>query len=96
MDLRLDASSGAISEVPLIMLLDREADVFLAQRSAADAWLVKPLDALRLRKAVAAATSGDSYTEGVPLQEVIVEVSEELGSESDEAETPESETVDAG
>lgn len=96
MDLRLDASSGAISEVPLIMLLDREADVFLAQRSAADAWLVKPLDALRLRKAVAAVTSGDSYTEGVPLQEVIVEASEGLGSESDEAETPEAETVDAG
>jgi len=77
-------------------LLDREADVFLAQRSGAEAWLVKPLDALRLRKAVSAAAAGESYTEGVPLQEVIIEASEEPEIESAEAETPEAETVDAG
>ena len=29
------------------MLLDRDADVFLARRSDADGWLVKPLDAFR-------------------------------------------------
>ena len=28
MDLRLDASSGAVPETPLVMLLDRDADVF--------------------------------------------------------------------
>ena len=96
MDLRLDASSGAVPETPLVMLLDRDADVFLAQRSGAEAWLVKPLDALRLRKAVTAAVAGDSYTEGVPMQEIIVEASEELGSEPADTETAEAETVDAG
>ena len=43
MDLRLDAPSGAVPETPLVMLLDRDADVFLAQRSGAEAGLVKPL-----------------------------------------------------
>ena len=35
------------------MLLDRDADVFLARRSDADGWLVKPLDAFALRAAAA-------------------------------------------
>ncbi len=96
MDLRLDASSGAVPETPLVMLLDRDADVFLAQRSGAEAWLVKPLDALRLRKAVTAAVAGDSYTEGVPLEEVVVEASDDAESEPADAETAEAETVDAG
>ena len=94
MDLRLDASSGAVPETPLVMLLDRDADVFLAQRSGAEAWLVKPLDALRLRKAVTAAVTGDSYTEGVPLEEVAVKASDD--AEPADTETAEAETVDAG
>ena len=96
MDLRLDASSGAVPETPLVMLLDRDADVFLAQRSGAEAWLVKPLDALRLRKAVTAAVAGDSYTEGVPLEEAVVEASDDAASEPADTETAEAETVDAG
>jgi len=96
MDLRLDASSGAVPETPLVMLLDRDADVFLAQRSGAEAWLVKPLDALRLRTAVTAAVAGDSYTEGVPLEEVVVEASDDAESEPADTETAEAETVDAG
>ena len=96
MDLRLDASSGAVSETPLVMLLDRDADVFLAQRSGAEAWLVKPLDALRLRKAVTAAVAGDSYTEGVPLEEVLVEASNDAESEPSDAESAEAEAIDAG
>ena len=96
MDLRLDASSGAVPETPLVMLLDRDADVFLAQRSGAEAWLVKPLDALRLRKAVTAAVAGDSYTEGVPLEEAVVEASDDAESEPADTETTEAETVDAG
>ncbi len=46
MDLRLDASSGNAPDVKVLMLLDRQADVHLARRSAADAWLVKPFDPL--------------------------------------------------
>ena len=71
MDLRLDHSSGALPHVPVLMLLDRIADVHMARRSGAEGWIIKPLDALRLRKAVNALTSGSCYAEGIP--EVLVE-----------------------
>jgi DNA-binding response OmpR family regulator len=71
MDLRLDHSSGALPHVPVLMLLDRVADVHMARRSGAEGWIIKPLDALRLRKAVNALTSGSCYAEGIP--EVLVE-----------------------
>ena len=54
MDLRLDQTGGRLPHIPVLMLLDREADVQLARRSGADTWLVKPLDALRLRRAATA------------------------------------------
>lgn len=63
MDLRLDHSSGALPHVPVLMLLDRVADVHMARRSGAEGWIIKPLDALRLRKAVNALTSGSCYAE---------------------------------
>jgi len=69
MDLRLDQSSGALPHVPVLMLLDRTADVHMARRSGADGWIIKPLDALRLRKAVRSIVAGDTYTEGVPVEE---------------------------
>jgi DNA-binding response OmpR family regulator len=68
MDLRLDESSGNAAHVPAIMLLDRHADLFLAQRSGADGWLIKPLDALRLRRALMAVTQGGTYFEGVAAE----------------------------
>ncbi len=69
MALRLDESGGTLPHVPAIMLLDRRADLFLAQRSGADGWLIKPLDALRLRRAMMAVTQGDTYFEGLPEPE---------------------------
>ncbi|MEN9505938.1 MAG: hypothetical protein RI958_1864 [Actinomycetota bacterium] len=51
MALRLDESAGAAPHVPVLMLLDRRADVHLAKRSAADGWVIKPLDALTLQRA---------------------------------------------
>jgi DNA-binding response OmpR family regulator len=65
LSLRLDESSGRVPHVPIVMLLDRIADVFLARRSGADGWLVKPLDPLRLRRAVRAVLRGDTYHEGL-------------------------------
>jgi DNA-binding response OmpR family regulator len=65
LSLRQDESSGRVPHVPIVMLLDRIADVFLARRSGADGWLVKPLDPLRLRRAVRAVLRGDSYHEGL-------------------------------
>jgi DNA-binding response OmpR family regulator len=65
MSLRLDETGGRLPHVPIIMLLDRVADVFLARRSGADGWLVKPLDPLRLRRAVRAVLRGEPYHEGL-------------------------------
>mgnify|MGYP001812289851 FL=1 len=66
MALRLDESADTLPHVPAVMLLDRHADLFLAQRSGADGWLIKPLDALRLRRAMMAVTQGGTYFEGLP------------------------------
>ena len=66
MDLRLDASSGVLPDVPVLMLLDREVDVHMARRSGANGWIIKPLDALRLRRAVDAVVNGGCYAEGIP------------------------------
>ena len=46
------------------MLLDRQADVFLARRSGADGWVVKPLDAFTLRRAATAILEGEGPGEG--------------------------------
>lgn len=52
-----------VPHVPVLMLLDRRPDVFLARRSTAEGWLVKPLDALRLRRATRALLSGGTYAD---------------------------------
>jgi DNA-binding response OmpR family regulator len=52
LDLRLEAGEGRLPDVPILLLLDRDADHFLAKRADVDATLVKPLDAGRLRRAV--------------------------------------------
>ncbi len=57
MNLRHDESSGAMPHIPVLMLLDRDADVFIARRSGANAWIVKPLDALSLNRGVSEALS---------------------------------------
>jgi len=50
MNLRLDETGGRLPHVPVLMLLDREADAQMAKRSGCEAYLVKPLDALRLQR----------------------------------------------
>ena len=66
MNLRLDESVGRLHHVPVLMLLDRDVDSFLASRSDADGWIVKPLDAFRLLRAATALLNGGTYTEGMP------------------------------
>jgi DNA-binding response OmpR family regulator len=41
--------SGQIEDTLVILLLDRNADAFIAGRSGADAWLVKPFTPQQLR-----------------------------------------------
>lgn len=64
MDLRLDHSDGRIPYVPVLMLLDRPADVHLARRSGVEGWLIKPLDALRLRRGALAVSRLEMWHEG--------------------------------
>ena len=61
LELRLQESYGDLPHIPVLMLLDRRPDVHLARRSGAEGWLVKPLDPLRLRRAIRALLGGDEY-----------------------------------
>lgn len=90
MSLRLDESSGLLPHVPVLMLLDRRADLHLARRTGAEGWLIKPLDSLRLKRAVRALSAGELYTEGVPVPETPVT------DDAEAAESTEEETVNAG
>jgi DNA-binding response OmpR family regulator len=61
--LEQEMESGAIPDVPILLLLDRPADVPLASRWGVDGWLVKPLDAFRLRRAARALEAGETWRE---------------------------------
>src|ERR671910_3390417 len=50
--LHLEESGGRLPHVPILLLLDREADRFLAKRAAVDGELVKPVDPGTLRRSV--------------------------------------------
>ena len=63
LELRLQESYDALDHIPVLMLLDRRPDVFLARRSDAEGWLVKPLDPLRLRRAVAALLDDGTFAD---------------------------------
>jgi CheY-like chemotaxis protein len=61
LELRLQESYDALPHICVLMLLDRRPDVHLARRSDAEGWLVKPIDPLRLRRAVRAILGGERY-----------------------------------
>jgi DNA-binding response OmpR family regulator len=48
--------SHEIPGMRIVLLLDRSADEFIAGRSAADAWVVKPFTSQQLRAAIATTT----------------------------------------
>lgn len=67
LELRLEESGDRLDRIPILMLLDRRADVFMARRSDVQGWLVKPIDPIKLRKSARALLDGgtwfdDSYT----------------------------------
>ncbi len=74
-DLRLEAEAGRVPETRILMLLDREADQWIARQARADAELVKPVEAFKLRRTAqklmeqaharpATSTAGSSGSEG--------------------------------
>ena len=58
---RVDSLSGSGRHRKVLLVLDRRPDVFMARRSGAEGWIVKPLDPIRLRKAVAALLAGGTW-----------------------------------
>jgi DNA-binding response OmpR family regulator len=66
LNLRLEERAGRLAVRKILILLDRDADIFLARRAEADGWLIKPLDAFRLRRAVKTVLATGEYTEGLP------------------------------
>jgi DNA-binding response OmpR family regulator len=50
---------GDLEDRPVLLLLDREVDLWLAKEAEADGFLVKPLDAFGTLRAVEAALAGD-------------------------------------
>jgi DNA-binding response OmpR family regulator len=63
--IRQEEGFGRLTHRPVALLLDRAADTFIAGEGRPEGWLVKPLDALRLRRTVTALLGGDTVYEGV-------------------------------
>ncbi len=61
LDLKLEADAGRLEPCPVLLILDRRPDVFMARRSGAEGWLVKPIDPIRLRTAVSALLAGGTW-----------------------------------
>ncbi len=68
--LRAEITMERLDDVAILMLLDRTADVFLAKRSDADGWLIKPLDSFRLRRAATALLAGGDFHEATGIESV--------------------------
>jgi CheY-like chemotaxis protein len=64
-DLHLEESGGRLPNVPVLLLLDRQADTFMARQCKANGWLVKPLDPIRVRKAMKAILDGGTYEDRI-------------------------------
>lgn len=71
MESKLDDSVSSAPPRPVLLLLDRRADVFLARRASADGWLLKPLDPIRIAEALEAVASGASYEDPTDLPHVV-------------------------
>ncbi len=63
LNLEQEFEDGSTPFAPILLLLDRPADVPLVRRWAVDGWIVKPLDQFRLRRAARALRSGETYEE---------------------------------
>jgi DNA-binding response OmpR family regulator len=88
MAIRNEEGMGRLPITAVLMLLDRTQDTFLAHRSDADGWLIKPLDAFRLRRAAKNLLDGGVWFEGpdIPENDSIPEGdAAEDGEGSDEA-----------
>ncbi len=82
-DLRHDIAMGRAEPAKILMLLDRDADRWLARQADADGWLVKPLDAFRLRKAAKVVLAGGTSFEGEEAEPALVNAETDRTAETD-------------
>jgi len=61
LDLRLESDAGRLVGCPVLVVLDRRPDVFMCRRAGVDGWILKPLDPIRLRRAVSALLAGGTW-----------------------------------
>lgn len=69
-------NAESVDRVPItavLLLLDRVHDAFLARRCDADGFVVKPLDALRLRRAAEVLLAGEAWDDGVPTADSLLD-----------------------
>lgn len=71
-DIRADQGEERLGAGRILLLLDRDADRWLARTAGADGWMIKPIDAMRLRRATTAMMNGESWFEG-QTEEVVSE-----------------------
>ena len=88
LDLRLEESAGRLPHVPILLLLDREADRFLGRSSGVDAVLIKPIDAGTLRRTVKRLIAAEEARrrageeEDVGREDIVEDVGMEAGATS--------------
>lgn len=70
-ELKNEHSGDRCADVPVLLLLDREADRFLARRAAATAMLLKPFDPGTLRRTVRDVLEAEAVDE--PVEEPVEE-----------------------
>lgn len=87
LEIRNEESDYRIPPQSVLLLFDRRADVFLYHQTTADGYLIKPLDSLRIRRAVDTILDGEEFLDHTPLLDA------QIGRPYDEAAdaaTPES------
>ena len=71
LEIRLEESGGRCEHVPVLLLVERRPDVFLARRAQADGFLVKPLNPIKLYNAATVLIEGGSYEDESYLPELV-------------------------
>jgi DNA-binding response OmpR family regulator len=72
-------NAESVDRIPItavLLLLDRQHDVFQARRCDADGYIVKPFDSLKLRRAATALLAGEAFTDGVEAETTDNELSQ--------------------
>ncbi len=64
--IRQEEGFDRLAHRPVGLLLDRAADVFVADQARAEGWLIKPIDPLRLRRMMVDLLAGETAYEGTP------------------------------